>query len=673
MRRMTAMGCVLTMVVLAGCASVAEEKAAVVKNWHEDAFFGLHYDLHPGATDTELGRETTYEHIRAMLDIVKPDFVQYDCKGHPGYCGYPSKVGSPSPGIVNDALKVWRQVTKDMGIPLSIHYSGVWDTRAIELHPEWARVDARGKADPNNTSRLSKYDEELLIPQLIEVVKEYDIDGMWIDGENWASHPDWSEACQKAFTKETGIKEVPKKAGDAHWEEWLAFQRGLFVKHVTNYVNAVHAVKPECMVTSNWMYTVRQPEPMTAPIDYISGDFDPSFGTETAASEARFISSRGKPWDLMAWSFLQTNNQGWTFKTAPHLCQELSIVLAQGGAVFIYDQPQRSGRLTEWHQDTMAQVAQFCRKRQAYCHKTQTLPQIAILHSDTSYYKHNDPLFNFAAAKQGLEGAMQSALENGYSADILNEQALLERMDRYPVVIVPEAAEVPDNVKAALRAHVEKGGRLLLCGDFVADQYGELAGVEKREGAPRDGWLPVQGQAVKTAAAFQPVALKGAVELARVLAQQEPELNQSDVIAATRNEFGKGVVVALHGPVFRNYYQSHYPGLRRFLGDMIAALDAPGLARVGGPWWIEMAARTKDGRMLIQFVNRSAGGYLSPNRHMVEDVPDTGPFTVTLPVAEKPKRCFLAPDEAGLEWTWKDGVLTAEIAGLHIHNVLVVE
>ena len=86
-----------------------------------------------------------------------------------------------------------------------------------------------------------------------------------------------------------------------------------------------------------------------------------------------------------------------------------------------------------------------------------------------------------------------------------------------------------------------------------------------------------------------------------------------------------------------------------------------------------MAARTKDGRMLIQFVNRSAGGYLSPNRHMVEDVPDTGPFTVTLPVAEKPKRCFLAPDEAGLEWTWKDGVLTAEIAGLHIHNVLVVE
>ncbi len=34
--------------------------AEPAKNCHEDAFFGLHYDLHPGATDTALGRESTY-------------------------------------------------------------------------------------------------------------------------------------------------------------------------------------------------------------------------------------------------------------------------------------------------------------------------------------------------------------------------------------------------------------------------------------------------------------------------------------------------------------------------------------------------------------------------------------------------------------------------------------
>ena len=113
--------------------------AVATENWHEDAFFGLHYDFHAQATDTELGRETTYEHIRAMLEKVQPDFVQYDCKGHAGYTSYPTKVGSPSPGIVNDALMIWRQVTRDMGVPLSIDYSGVWDTRAIE---EWIQRES---------------------------------------------------------------------------------------------------------------------------------------------------------------------------------------------------------------------------------------------------------------------------------------------------------------------------------------------------------------------------------------------------------------------------------------------------------------------------------------------------------------------------------------------------
>lgn len=653
--------------MLSPCALAAPE------NWHEKAFFGLHYDLHPNAGDTELGRETTYEHIRAMLEKAKPDFVQYDCKGHPGYAGYPTKVGSASPGIVNDALKVWRQVTKDMGIPLSIHYSGVWDTRAIELHPDWARIGPTGNPDPNYTCRLSDYDKDLMIPQLVEVVKDYDIDGMWIDGENWASQPCWCERCQKAFKKKTHADAAPKAKSEPHWEEWLAFHRDLFTQHVTSFVEAVHAVKPTCMVTSNWMYSVRQPEPMVAPIDYISGDFDPSFGAERACAEARFMGGRGKPWDLMAWSFLQTSNQGWTAKPVPHLCQEVSEVMAQGGAVFIYDVPHRSGRLTGWHQDILGQVGQFCRKRQEVSHRTETIPQVAILHSENSYYKYNDPLFNFGPANRSMEGALHAALENGYSADILNEQALIEKMSRYPVVIVPEMADVPGAVKEALGGYVRKGGRLLISGVNAAAQYGELAGVKPRGDQRQDGWLPVHDEAVKLFGAYQAVDLAGAETLSYVLSQQEPELNKTDVPAATRNRVGDGVVVAIHGPIFANYHQAHYPGLRRFIGDTLDALGAPGLIHVQGPWWVELSARQKGGKRLLQFVNRSSAGFTAPNRHVVEQVPGSGPFSVTAPLAEQPKRCYLAPDDAGLEWTWKDGVLTAKIANLDIHNVLVIE
>ncbi len=68
-----------------------------------------------------------------------PDWVQYDCKGHPGYTGYPTKVGVASPGIVKDALKIWSKVAHDLGLPIVVHYSGIWDRVQWELHPEWAR------------------------------------------------------------------------------------------------------------------------------------------------------------------------------------------------------------------------------------------------------------------------------------------------------------------------------------------------------------------------------------------------------------------------------------------------------------------------------------------------------------------------------------------------------
>jgi len=99
-----------------------------------------------------------------------------------------------------------------------------------------------------------------------------------IDGENWASRPCYCERCKAEFKKRTGIEAAPAKPGEPNWDAWLAFHRELFVEHVNKYAKAVHAKNPNVMVCSNWMYSVRQPDPIAAPLDYLSGDFDPSFG-----------------------------------------------------------------------------------------------------------------------------------------------------------------------------------------------------------------------------------------------------------------------------------------------------------------------------------------------------------------------------------------------------------
>ncbi len=110
------------------------------KSWHDDVYFGLHFDLHANAEDTELGKELTAAHLRDCLDKIRPDWIQCDCKGHPGYTSWPTEVGSTCPGLAKDMLRIYRDVTKELGIKLAVHYSGVWDKRAVELNPHWSRV-----------------------------------------------------------------------------------------------------------------------------------------------------------------------------------------------------------------------------------------------------------------------------------------------------------------------------------------------------------------------------------------------------------------------------------------------------------------------------------------------------------------------------------------------------
>ena len=75
-----------------------------------------------------------------LLDAVRPDYLQYDCKGHVGYMAYPSKVSRPAANIVNDSLAIWRNAAADRDIGLYIHFSGVWDSLAIQEPPDGAHT-----------------------------------------------------------------------------------------------------------------------------------------------------------------------------------------------------------------------------------------------------------------------------------------------------------------------------------------------------------------------------------------------------------------------------------------------------------------------------------------------------------------------------------------------------
>ncbi len=90
--------------------------------------------------------------IDTFLTRVSPDFIQIDCKGHPGISSYPTKVGYHVKGFEKDPLKLWREVTEKDNVALFMHFSGIIDGKVVKEHPDWAIIKANGERSKQKAS-----------------------------------------------------------------------------------------------------------------------------------------------------------------------------------------------------------------------------------------------------------------------------------------------------------------------------------------------------------------------------------------------------------------------------------------------------------------------------------------------------------------------------------------
>ena len=443
-----------------------------------DAFLGIHFDFHAGDDCDRVGARTTPEMVELVIDKVQPDYIQIDCKGHPGYSSYPTKVGNPAPGFVGDPLRVWRDVTRERGIPLFMHYSGVRDHHAVAAHPEWAAVNADGKPDSKATSVFGPYVDVLMIPQLRELAGEYGVDGVWVDGDCWAATPDYRQTAVREFCRQTGAKSAPRKAGEPYWNEWMDFHRDAFRRYVRHYVDELKSSHPDFQVISNWAFSDHMPEAVSADVAGLSGDFSPDDSVNSARFAGRCLEDQGMPWDLMSWSFSRNTRKQ---KPAVQLLQEAAVVLAMGGGYQAYFKQDRDGAVRDLAEmDVMAEVAQFCRDRQAYCHRSVAVPQIALLYSTAGHYRESPRLFHWVGSNgvAVLRKALTQILQNQYGAQVLSEHHLKGNMPKWPVIIVPGWKHLEPNFRDELGAYAKTGGRLLLIGPGPAKLFQSELGTK---------------------------------------------------------------------------------------------------------------------------------------------------------------------------------------------------
>jgi hypothetical protein len=639
----------------------------------KECFFGLHFDLHPRFDDTELGRDVTDEMVAHLLKSVRPDFIQYDSKGHPGYLGFASKTGMSSPGIVQDSLAIWRRVTAAHGVALYNHFSGVLDGAAIEKHPEWARIGPDGQRSPQETSLFSAYEGELMIPELTEAAGTYDLDGSWVDGDCWAVQPDYCDEALRRFVAATGISVPPKKPEDPGWHEFLDLQREAFRQYVARYVDALHHARPGYQITSNWMYSTFAPERPALPLDFLSGDVTGPAAVRMARLEARYLSRCGKPWDLMSWGFESDAKFGYSStKPVAELEQEAAVILAQGGAYQIYFVPTRAGWIDERVVKTAAEVAAFCRARQRWSHQSESVPEVGVLFSGRTLYRTTGRVFGgWDWAETPAAGALDLLLSCGYSVDVIPDWQLAECAVQYPLLFVPDWKDIGQQVASTLMSYVAGGGKLLVCGaenarllsgDLKLGLHGEAQ--ERRYFVADDsGFAEVAGSWIAIDAAQGDVIAH---------AYPAPDTRKDALPLAVRVAHGKGNVVVCPGPIASAYGNGSTPIIRSVLRAMVDPLHAP-MVRMDGKYpALEIVLRKKEGQMLIHFVNSEGAPDSSEHRHS-GIVPSSGAVRLRILLSRAPAKVWVEPEGRLLAGEYKGGEWTGVLPDLSVHSFLRIE
>lgn len=636
-----------------------------------ESFFGLHFDFHAGLEDTLIGKTLTDKMIDSLLVKVKPDFIQVDCKGHAGVTSYPTKVGHTPKHFEKDILRLFREVTRRRGVALYVHYSGVWDNEAVKHHPNWARIDAEGKSDAQKTSLWSAYCDSLLIPQLKEI-SDYGVDGVWVDGDCWATNPDYCNAAIDEFRFITNIKDIPKKKTDPNYSQWLEFQRDVFRRYVRKYTDALHAYNPRFQVASNWSFSAMMPEKVDINVDFLSGDTEPLNGANQSAFQARCLAPQGKPWDLMSWSF----GYGWedqvkSPKNATQLAQEAAQVISMGGGYQAYWTQNRDGSLPTYAYGTMAELAKFCRQRQPFCQNTKPIPQVALLYSNEGYKSEVTTVYNTGDRKQEpMIGTLNALLYSQLSTEILQEHHLKGHTKDYPLIVIPEWKKINKELQNELIDYVQEGGNLLVIGPETIKLFESQLGVKlsmTTKSIPHWGFSNLLTGTKATLRSFEPLANT------QTFGQwfSESDFRYAEGSIASIANFGKGKIAGIYFNFGEQHFKRETYMGRDFIGVLAKQLFQPKVS-VNGSKFVNVALNQKKGATYINLINM-AGNHANKSIHASDEIPPLYNLNITVKAPQRPRQVLLQPENKPLPFAYKNGEIVFIISKLAIHSIVEIK
>jgi hypothetical protein len=630
---------------------------------HGDSFFGIHFDFHAGQDSKEIGKNFSDALVDSLLKTVRPDYIQVDCKGGPGISSYPTLVGTPAPGIVKDIYPIWRSLTRKYGMGLFVHYAA-FDQQTIILHPSWAAVGSNG--DPlKSTSMFSPYLDSLFIPQMKELITNYNINGAWIDGESGVD-VDYSPKAIAAYKKETGSTIIPYKREDPDYQKYVSFMRKVHDKYLKHYIDAVHQIDPKFEICINWGYSSFMPEPVDLPVDFLSGDLYQANDVFNIAFEARCMALQGKPWDLMSWGFSGNSLGNWSNKSSIQLKQEAAQIISMGGGFQVYLQQNRDGTFNDWYIGTLKELSDFVKAREQFCFKANPIAQIALIHSTPGFYKITKNVRSGYLENEPTVGVLTALLDGQNLVKIEREYSIEGNLQNYPLIVYPDWEVIDPDFKNKLLDYVKNGGNLMVLGAKTTKLFEDELGVAFGEFlSDKASNLLYKGMSGKLTGNFQEVEAQVGTDIYGAVG------GGRNVPAATVCSYGKGKIAGVYFDFGKTYQENKMSELRILLDDIVNKLIINPVVQVQGSNLVHVALNELDGKLMVNLINM-VGQNSKSNISQYDEVPALGPLNVSVNMPAKPKKVVLQPEGKPLKFKYENNKVIFEVPEVEIHSIVEI-
>jgi hypothetical protein len=468
------------------------------------------------------------------------------------------------------------------------------------------------------------YREELVLPQLEEIARDYPVAGFFIDIPLVPQC--FCPYCRMKFRAMYGREltaEVPKLERDA----FLYNSTGRVLRELRAICDRTN---PDLKILTNRAGCIDAPLSFRELNDIGVWESQPHSNYLSHSFATRATRTQDRPVQVMSVRFYQ----GWgdlTLKPAAQMTTEFAAMIGNGGVASSGDQVNVDGTLQPPVYDMFSEAFGFVKEREELLRGAVAVKHTALV---APVPRPDYP----APQARGPEmlGAHKALLESHVQFDIITSLDV-DRFDDYDCLVLTEPCEFAPEVFDALRKWVSNGGTLVAVGTSLlhGDSTFELEDVfgirflepsvfsvshfrPRPEVAGETADLPLQcrGRSMKVVPEGASVLadyiypqIEGTQEYAfRHTACPPPSSSVSPYPFATCNTFGQGRAVYLAGSVFRIYWETNHHWLRQFVAGLwdylfpspLVAVDVSGIVETN-------LMHSRAGDLLLNLIHYQVG------------------------------------------------------------------